>query len=876
MLAQLRWYSPHMLPLAAVLAAAIVTAVLWLYPAQVRRVRRPWRWVLPGLRAAALLALTASLLQPAVQRLRRAGERGAVLVLVDRSRSMSVADVTRTPAQLVALADGLARLPAGARAGETVGLAAEIERLRERVADVVSAGHDLETAEAFGRGIEAANDGLSKARAGFSKAAKGLAARGPSLPPAGDLRARVAALDVPDVPSRDAWAADALARIAAAHAAVSTYQADVDRKLYESNPQVKAVCDELARMPRAKLVEQALLRETTGLAARVGPDMPLLPYAVRDVVKPAPLSSDADGVASNIAAAVPAALADAGERAVRAVVLFSDGRQVGGEETLVSGLAPAGVPVFAVAVAPPDKQPDLTFARDVSVPLVGFLGETVTVRAAITAVGLPAGAADVQLKCGEVVQSQHVEYKPDGTPAPVEFVLRLEHAGPQRITLSIAAAAGEVTPENDAIERWVKVLPERVHVAAYAGTSGWDSQLLRNTLAQTPSIRLESAPLDPAAPKLPLTPEQILRQDVIILSDVPAAALDDVQWDAVNRLVRERGGSLFLLAGPDHLPSSYTPSTIVPSALLPYDVRSVAPSWRTWPGEQPAFRLVPAPGLPPEVSDALRLGPGAGNLRHWQDLPAAFRFMPVPELRTRINTRALLVESDSRLPVLTESTPGNGRVFFLGTNETWRWRNKVGGRDFDRFWRQLIVYAAGEPYAVRRDTVALDVDKIAPAPGDPLTVRALVLGGDAGAYRVEVRRGDAVVQEHALKPAGARPSGRFVANIAGLDAGDHQIRLTNRSNGEPLEVPVHVAASAEAELADVSGDADLLRRIAEASGGQLLTLDRLGELPALLAATGTQRSRYSEWAIWDSPLLFLFVVACLAAEWALRKRLGLA
>jgi hypothetical protein len=91
-----------------------------------------------------------------------------------------------------------------------------------------------------------------------------------------------------------------------------------------------------------------------------------------------------------------------------------------------------------------------------------------------------------------------------------------------------------------------------------------------------------------------------------------------------------------------------------------------------------------------------------------------------------------------------------------------------------------------------------------------------------------------------------------------------------------VEVPVHVAASAEAEMADVSGDPDLLRRIAEASGGQMLTLDRLAELPGLLAATGTDRTRYAEWAIWDSPLLFLFVVACLGAEWALRKRLGLA
>ena len=891
LVAQIRFNAPHMLPLVVALAVTLVAAVVWLYPAQARGVRRPWRWMLPGLRAAALLALTASLLQPVVYRARQAGERGAVLVIVDRSRSMSVTDVTRSPAQLVALADGLGRLPPGARAGETAGMPGELERLRARLDDVVSAGHDLETAEAFGRGIEAANDRLVKSRAAFDAAAKALAARAPALPAIGALRERVAALDVPNQPSRDAWAADARARIDGAIAAVAAVQEEVDAKLYVSEAQVKAVCDELAKRSRAALVEEALLRGSTGLAARLGADMPLGAYAMAGSVSPVPLPPPgendaagrfpvpADGTASNVVGAVSAALADAGARPVRAVVLFSDGRHVGGDEALVSGLAPAGVPVFAVAVAAPGgPPPDLAFTRDVSLPATAFVGETVSVRAAISATGMPAGTADVQLKAGGVEHSRRVTYKPDGPPAAVAFDLRLDDPGPQRITLTLPPAPGEVTAENNVTERWIKALPQRVRVAAFAGTAGWDFQLLRGVLSATPWASTTSGILDATSPKFPLSADAILETDVLVLSDVPADALSDLQWDAVSRLVRERGGSLFLLAGPDHLPSSYTPSTIIPSALLPYDVRSFSPNWRTWPGEQPAFRFTPDPGLPTETANALRLGPGAGNLRHWQDLPAAFRFMPVPELNPRLNTRALLVESDSRLPVLTESVPGNGRVFFLGTNETWRWRNKVGGRDFDRFWRQLIRYAAGEPYAVQRTTLALDVDKVAPAPGEALAVRARVLEPDAGAYRVQVLREGSVVQEHALTPAGPRGGGRYRAAVGGLNEGDHFVRLVGpaTATGDPLEIPVHVAESAEAEMADVSGNPDLLRRIAEASGGQMLTLDRLGELPDLLAATGTDRNRYAEWAIWDSPLLFLFVVACLGAEWALRKRFGLA
>src|SRR3954467_12320727 len=98
--------SPWVLPLAGGVAVVLCAAAVWLYPAQVKRVRRPWRWVLPGLRVAGLLALVASLARPIALRARPANERGPVLVLIDRSRSMGVVDTGRRHADLVALADG--------------------------------------------------------------------------------------------------------------------------------------------------------------------------------------------------------------------------------------------------------------------------------------------------------------------------------------------------------------------------------------------------------------------------------------------------------------------------------------------------------------------------------------------------------------------------------------------------------------------------------------------------------------------------------------------------------------------------------------------------------------------------------------------------
>jgi hypothetical protein len=78
------------------------------------------------------------------------------------------------------------------------------------------------------------------------------------------------------------------------------------------------------------------------------------------------------------------------------------------------------------------------------------------------------------------------------------------------------------------------------------------------------------------------------------------------------------------------------------------------------------------------------------------------------------------------------------------------------------------------------------------------------------------------------------------------------------------------------EMADVSADPRLLRRIANSSGGQFLPLDQLNTLPRRLTEIRQRQSRLVEYALWDSPYLFAFVLGCLSAEWAMRKKFGLA
>src|SRR5205085_4094108 len=106
--------------------------ILVLYPAQLHDVRG-WKWGPPIFRIAAVGALALAMLQPAVLRPRTEKQQGAVVVLIDRSRSMSVSDRGRTPAMMVALAGGLGTLPPDARKESAPGLRAELEIVRARI-----------------------------------------------------------------------------------------------------------------------------------------------------------------------------------------------------------------------------------------------------------------------------------------------------------------------------------------------------------------------------------------------------------------------------------------------------------------------------------------------------------------------------------------------------------------------------------------------------------------------------------------------------------------------------------------------------------------------------------------------------------------------
>jgi hypothetical protein len=895
--AGIQWQSPQMLGVALLVAALVVLAVVLLYPQQVKLLPRAWRFALPGLRCAALLALALSVARPVAQRRLTEEEQGAVVVLMDTSRSMDVHDNQRTPAMKVALADGLGRLPAGARSrGEVFAtLLPDIERLPTLLGAITQAQRELSVAQLQGKENPAAQAQLNQTADEFAKLSKFLAAARTKLkksPQMADALAKLERIPTlrpdPGEGKVEQWITSAARTIADVAERAAQFQTESDEALYRSNPQVKAVCDELSALTRFGLVEQALAHPDSGLLAHLPARAPLFGYAIGSDVTPVALRGggenvkrimlQADGGKSDLTGGLREVMELLRYQPVQSVVLFSDGRQVGAETSIASSLMGSGVKVYTISPAPLIKAApvrDVAIDR-VTIPQSLFVGETLNVTVELRWSGLTGKQTEVTLRAG--TEEQRKIARPEDK-TPLQFSLQMNDPGPQKVTITAAPVDGEISTENNTATRWVKVLSDRFDVLLVSGSPSWDFRYLRNALSRTQWIKPQSMLRDGDNAKLGLTTEQIQSQDVIILCDAPVKSLSPEQWEAVRKTVAQRGSSLILLAGQAHLPQEYTGEFL--SEFLPYRRSSrtggAAPVWRTWPGEEPEFRVVPAPRVASAEVPSLDENAAISGDR-WIALPPIFRYLAVPELKDLV--QPLLVERGSGAPLLTRQRLGRGKVFFLGVDETWRWRNRVGERDQDRFFQQLIRAAADEPYAASNNYLSFDSDRVTIAPGESVRVRARLVDPSAqplGWQGLDVDVLDAddeTVKTQRLTAIGPADSGRYEGSVGGLAAGEYRLRARG-PEGSELEYPLHVAQTFEAEMANLSPDEGLLRRLSASSGGEFRTLENFKELAGQLSALREREPRTAAFRLWSSWYLYAFVLGCLGAEWSLRKRFGL-
>lgn len=587
-----------------------------------------------------------------------------------------------------------------------------------------------------------------------------------------------------------------------------------------------------------------------------------------------------------------------------------------------------GAPLVLIGAGPLEPPADLRIEA-VEASGAVFAGDEISAEATVSWSALSAAETAVAVEeSGRRLAEAAVELpgRRGRTRIPLRFAVR--EPGRRRFVVSAPVLEGESNAANNRRELWLDVREGPIRVLYVDGAPRWEAIYLRSVWSRDERVDLRAfvatpPPLRRLPPDAPRGRDEIFAFDVVVLGDVEPSLFSEGEVRDLADFVKARGGSLVAIAGERAMPHAWA-RTPLEDVLPVYPLEPAPPRGASAAAAREGLPLVLAPAG--ERSEIVRLVPGREeNLELWELLPPLHWVAPIagskPGAQALVRVRAdrahrlpgiglprppgdapsesgarRLVEE--RSAVVVAGVSGAGRVLYVGTDSTWRWRRHFGEELFGRFWGRVLRWAAASRLEARDAFVRLGTD--APVYPQRATVRIEAVVESAPGTPLEGGRVEAAVTRLSDGRSGRVPlepvpasGGRYRAEVAlaalGLEDGsdsapggdlvEHAVALEipdlvgYSSLAGRAEVRFAVERPRDEEGNDLAQDEALLRELAELAGGRYLPLSEAGEAGGALREASAVRERLSERRLWDRPWpLAAILLGPPILEWILRKR----
>lgn len=263
----------------------------------------------------------------------------------------------------------------------------------------------------------------------------------------------------------------------------------------------------------------------------------------------APVTSVPQTLHSDLSEGIRLGLALFPAGAARRLVLLSDGVATIGDTVAAAQLAAAaGVPIDVVVLSRPESTAE-AWVSNVAAPTRVSLGESITVR--VTAESTADMAANLRILAGgQIIYEAGVNLRPGSN----NFSIPLRATAQEFIRYTV-----ELTPntdqyyQNNRLSAYTEVVgPPRILLVASDGTLDDDgtpfSEEAPQLLLALRGAGLEVEQITPA--ELPTSLPQLSNYGAIILVNVNAKNLSPRKMEALQSYVRDLGGGLVVVGGP--------------------------------------------------------------------------------------------------------------------------------------------------------------------------------------------------------------------------------------------------------------------------------------------------------------------------------------
>ena len=447
---------------------------------------------------------------------------------------------------------------------------------------------------------------------------------------------------------------------------------------------------------------------------------------------------------------------------------------------------------------------------------------------------------------GDILWTDEVETSGEGARV-LSFAFRITQDADELPTLlrlfaRIHPVAGEARTDNNSMPMPVFLsAPPQSSMLVIDGRPRWDTRYLRNIFRRDPTWQTDVS-FAPHQESLP-DEDTLKSYDLIVIGEVPSEVVSDQHLTWLEEHVRS-GAGVILIDGPrEELRQLLNDHSLSPAAWFD------APQWL----DRPHLALTHDGALEP----ALTLAPNkADNEAIWSYLPAPHR-----AIRARPKAGAtILAEARSEsgnTPLLITHTLGSGRVLYISSDESWRWRYQKGDEYHTRYWQQLARWIMAEPFLVHTEEVEFDLDHLRIRQRETATVR--IRSKVEQEFEAVVKRDD----EEVLRTSEL---------IEGLQPGDYTVSLVGVRD---TTIPLKVIEPTSIEETVTHANPHLLKRMAERGNGEFLHEHEFAELLNILKSRRAVVTKVDSITIWQSAAWLIGIVLLVAVELFFRKRAGI-
>ena len=624
------------------------------------------------------------------------------------------------------------------------------------------------------------------------------------------------------------------------------------------------------------------------------------------------------------------------------VVLLSDMRNNGSRppDDAARKLGQQGSPVCPVVVG------SSTGARDAAIvevvhPQSIFLGDRLRVKVDLKLDRMRGQSVSVKLlRDGKTVGEEKLQVPDEAWRTSIRLEDTPEKQGTFAWSVKIDPVEGEQFPQNNEWAFEAAVSDDRTNVLLIDDRPRWEFRYLRNLFdSRDKSVQLQYVLLHPdelagadplpdvpaaagrpfgqsEATRLPATPEEWRKFDVIILGDVPPESVTEETWKIIRDCVGNRGAMLVMVAGRHFLPHAFAHQTA--RELIPVKFEPSTSDFGAAPEPAYKFTLTAEGRQSPVFSQSLS---GLENARIWEQMPvlrwrhshegvkegAAVLAWAQPVSVDNQGVELALPEGgrpdgdpaaelsrrkalESKNALVVAAQVDLGKVVMLTFDQTWRFRYGMGDTYHHRFWGQLLRWGAGESLPSGTAAVRLGTDSLTYEPGQPIVVKARLMdeqfrpvvngtvqavlskeGKTVASGPLTYRRDSQGIYEGRFE--GLTEPGKYNVELSGPEV---QRLLAAEGKGAAAQTITISPAGNTMELGDLTVDRDMASRLASLSGGVVTGLADMDKAVPLFGPGTKEVEEQRETSLWDNWIILAVAVAALTAEWILRRRHALA